>query len=295
MASADAQSWVYPPPGVDVPPVAATSNFGPVNFGDSMILAWDAATSPTVIFSCFSQLGNQTAAYAVRGKKSPATYKFTETALQQSSFDLTFCHFYFDPSLHGNTVVFQYDNKPLAKPVTWSAGAATASSSTKSSSSSTSTATSSTTTASTTNGLSSPTVSLPAPTTPTPTDAGPASAQGSSSGGGLSAGASAGIGVGVGLGVIGAAAVAAFFLVRRRRRSRKQALAPPTDQPGPYEVPGSMQQPYTDGGGGTSPYYSSQQGTPKTTYHDSMYHQQPAAAPAAPAELQGGHRPTELP
>lgn len=57
--STDAQSWVFPPPGVDVPPIAATGDFGPVHFGDSMILDWDASTSPDVVLTCFSQLQSQ--------------------------------------------------------------------------------------------------------------------------------------------------------------------------------------------------------------------------------------------
>ncbi|KAJ1324420.1 cell wall integrity and stress response component [Microdochium nivale] len=285
--SPDAQSWVFPARGVEVPPVAATNDFGIVHFGDSMILEWDAATTPDVVFTCFSQLGNQTNYYAVRGRKSPATYKFTETALQQGAFDLTFCHFYFDPSLFGNTVVFQYDNKPHAKPSTWSAGV-TSSTATSSTASSASVSITASTTASTTTGLTSATVPSSVTAGPTSDAAAVGGATVANPGaGGLSAGASAGIGVGAALGVV--AVVVVGFLLYRRRKKPTQAQ-PAAGQHGPYEAPTDAQE-YHDGTTtAPSTYYSPYQSTPKATYYGSTHHQ-----PTAPAELHGGHRPTELP
>lgn len=54
--STDAQTWVYPAPGAATPPVAATSNFGPVHLFDKMVLQWSPSTTPNeIVYVCFSE------------------------------------------------------------------------------------------------------------------------------------------------------------------------------------------------------------------------------------------------
>lgn len=56
---ADAQTWVWPPAGAAVPPIAATGSFGPVNIGDSMVLEWTPATNPEIDLTCVSESGSK--------------------------------------------------------------------------------------------------------------------------------------------------------------------------------------------------------------------------------------------
>ena len=57
MASTDAQTWVWPPSGAAVPPIAATGNFGPVYLGDSMVLDWAPSTNPEIDLACLTDSG----------------------------------------------------------------------------------------------------------------------------------------------------------------------------------------------------------------------------------------------
>ncbi|KAH7018204.1 uncharacterized protein B0I36DRAFT_335491 [Microdochium trichocladiopsis] len=297
----DAQTWVFPPPGVDVPPIAATGDFGPVHYGDSMILDWDAPTAPVVIFSCFSQLQNNSNYYAVRDKRPPITYTFDQTAIQQSAFDLTFCHFYFSPSKHGNTIVFQYDNKPLAKPVTWSAGSVSSSATSSSGVSSTASSTASSSSSAAATSATSDLPAISASNTPPANPTGGASAVADSGSTGLPAGTSAGIGVGVALGVLLVAGVAGFLLWRRRRKTQRQQQQQSTDSNGPFEVPSGGMQQYD--GTSTTTYYSPEQhhqhhyavAKSPGAYQDSVPPTAELHSGYQPSELHSGHRPTELP
>lgn len=158
---ADAQTWVYPPPGAATPANAATGNFGPVHFEDSMVLEWTPATKPQIDMTCISQAGSKvffisnncdlkltnvdyTRSLVANLLTQPLTYQFTNTANQVSDTDLIFCHFFFSPSTLGNTITWQFVNQPNDEPVTWSAPSISSatSSSTSSSTAPTSTSTS---------------------------------------------------------------------------------------------------------------------------------------------------------
>ena len=137
------------------------------------------------------------------GKKlsQPFTYQFMNEATQSNSSDLLFCHFYFSPSVMGNTVVFQFKNEPAAKIATWEGPMAPSSVS-----------------KTVTSALSTSTVSVKS--TPAGTSTSSASSN-PSSGGGLSTGASAGIGVGAAVAVL-AILAAVFFFWRSRKLKRQQ-------------------------------------------------------------------------
>jgi hypothetical protein len=53
-------TWIFPPPGVDVPPLSATGNFGPVRLADTFILNWSPATDPVDIqLTCAADSGGE--------------------------------------------------------------------------------------------------------------------------------------------------------------------------------------------------------------------------------------------
>lgn len=130
----------------------------------------------------------------------PLTYQFTTPATSQNDTDEIFCHFFFDPSVMGNTVTWQFINESQAKAVTWSASPTSS--------------TSQSSTASTPTSSSTPAATYPSGAPP---------AGNSSS---LSSGARAGIGVGVTLGALFLLGALILFFASRRRKRR---LAPAGD------------------------------------------------------------------
>ena len=159
----------------------------------------------------------------------PFTYEFKHKASQRNTSDSIFCHFYFFPSVMGNTVVFQYKNEPAAEIATWQGPSApTYVSKTVTSAVTTSTGTPTSPPSGTSTSSSSSTASPSSTSTTSP-----------ASGGGLSTGASAGIGVGVAVGVL-ALAAAAFFFWRSRQNKRAQDSQwdrPPPSQDVSYSPP----------------------------------------------------------
>ncbi|KAK4958052.1 hypothetical protein LTR10_004477 [Elasticomyces elasticus] len=215
--AADAQTWVYPPGGAPYPPLAATSNFGPVHQLDWMIMQWTPSNTPDELhLVCLSALSGAGPTWTIAHLPSPPfQYQFDVNVPLVNSSDTAICHLYFVPSRVGNTVVWEYINSKATSGITtYSSGAV----------SSTSVPTVAVTTPIGLAGVSSSTT---ATTSPDPSSSAssyaPSTTVATAKGGTrLSNGASAGIGVGVALGAIAIAAVLAFVLWRRKKSNRQQ-------------------------------------------------------------------------
>jgi hypothetical protein len=49
----DPQTWVFPPPGAQLPPLFKTSNFGPVYPNDTIVVDWTPSNQvPTIELYC---------------------------------------------------------------------------------------------------------------------------------------------------------------------------------------------------------------------------------------------------
>ena len=238
----DAQTWVYPPPGSRVPPLAVTGNIGPVHLYDKMILQWTPSTKPNdITLSCFSQSGRMyrvlyeccalvitnrvshaedTYWIVAKNQGQPLTYEFNSQAYQSNSSDLIYCHMYFIPSSYGNTIVWQFLNTQGDEIKTWHGLSAPSSVSTTITSAQ---ETSSTGTITSTSALS---TSKTSPSSSASSTA--------ASSGGLSTGASAGIGVGVAVGVLALVGALIFFFWRKRSNKKKTEAANP---PPNYQSP----------------------------------------------------------
>ncbi|KAK5113451.1 hypothetical protein LTR85_010879 [Meristemomyces frigidus] len=210
-AAARPQNWIYPPAGAEYPPIAQTSNFGPVHLGDYMVLQWAPDTKPQIDFSCWALSGNQTTTTIADQAGPPLTVQLTQVAAQDNASDAVFCHLWFTASRDGNTVVWQFINNASDPAVTWSADASASSTTSAVVAESASSAVSSTAASSMATTSTSPAA---APSAATSSAA--ASAQKE-----MSTGTSAGIGVGVALGVLAIVGVGFALLWRRQRRRRR--------------------------------------------------------------------------
>ncbi|KAK5724418.1 hypothetical protein LTR15_004463 [Elasticomyces elasticus] len=211
--AADAQTWVYPPGGAPYPPLAATSNFGPVHQLDWMIMQWSPSNAPDELhLVCLSALSGAGPTWTIAHLPNPPfQYQFDVNVPLVNTSDTAICHLYFVPSRVGNTVVWEYMNSKAASGITtYSSGAI-----------------SSTVTVTTPIGLASVSSSTTATTIPDPSSSAssytPSTTVATTSGrAGLSSAASAGISVGVALGAITIAAALVFVLWRRKKSNRQQ-------------------------------------------------------------------------
>ncbi|KAK5701960.1 hypothetical protein LTR97_004778 [Elasticomyces elasticus] len=213
--AADAQTWVYPPGGAPYPPLAATSNFGPVHQLDWMIMQWTPSNTPDELhLVCLSALSG------AHLPSPPFQYQFDVNVPLVNSSDTAVCHLYFVPSRVGNTVVWEYINSKAASGITTYSSGAISSTAVP------------TITVTTPIGLVGVSSSTTATTIPDPSSSAssytPSTTVATTSGRtGLSSGASAGIGVGVALGAIAIAAVLAFMLWRGKKTNRQPWHAHP--------------------------------------------------------------------
>ncbi|KAK3642182.1 hypothetical protein LTR56_001162 [Elasticomyces elasticus] len=208
--AADAQTWVYPPGGAPYPPLAATSNFGPVHQLDWMIMQWTPSNTPDELhLVCLSALSG------AHLPSQPFQYQFDVNVPLVNTSDTAICHLYFVPSRVGNTVVWEYMNSKAASGITTYSSGATSSTAVP------------TVTVTTPIGLAGISSSTTVTTVPDPSSFASSytpstTVAATSSGTGLSTGASAGIGVGVALGAIAIAAALACVLWRRKKSNRQQ-------------------------------------------------------------------------
>ena len=208
-------------------------------------------------------------------QKQPFTFQFTSLANQKNSPDHIFCHFYFLPCSHGNTVVWQFLNEQANSASTWQGLTAPSS-----------VATTVMSALSTRLDTSTQAIATETPSSPSS----PASHSD-----GLSTGAQAGIGVGIGVVVL--AMLGGLILLWRRSRKRKmgsQTHTHDTDKHGWSWGPQAAQKSLPPGHN-VSPW---QQTTPVSELqgNDRIAELPSSGKPRQkPAELQGRTRVTELP